>query len=175
LEQTESYTVRIEELKQRHQFLIKEIVILTKSNYHRTKKLVKEDQRVLVERFQLGDPEIPELTTIGSIISKDLQQEGLSRNAADVAVSRYVDPEYKRPYEKSGSRISEPEFEEMEESVFDHTEEMAERVLSDKQLDKLSEAERREVLEQEINTRKSRKTIDNDRIKHLQEYADKKE
>ncbi len=91
-------------------------------------------------------------------------------------------PEYVRKYElgeafrnsnQESSGLENQTFQEMKESVFDRTEEMAERALPDNQLLRLSPAEMEEVIRNEIDMRKSRKTNDNDRIKHLEELADK--
>jgi len=170
LEQTESQQTPLQE---RYTFLIKEIAIQNKSSYGRLNKNTKEAERIKVQQFQSGEWPGP-LENIGKTIITDLLNEGFRKTSVR-DVYRTIQPEHKRKWEShivEESELSESEFKEAEESVFDHTEEFAQRTLSDKQLDKLSTAERKEVLEQEIGSRKSRKTIDNDRIKHLQEYAD---
>ena len=169
MEQTES---EVSELQNAFNNLIKEYVICERSWYGRRAKLVREIEKNRIKSFECGEWAGP-LQDISQVVREALKQEGLEDYKIKEAI-KLLQPEHKRPYEKSGSTLSEPEFQDLEESVFDQTEEFADRTLSDGQLDKLSEAERREVLEQEINTRKSRKTIDNDRIKHLQDYAEKK-
>jgi len=165
VEQTES---QVSELQNQYNNLIKEYVICERSYYGRRAKLIRETERTLVKMFESGEWEGP-VTQISTKIRNDLKTEGCTesqlRNVAD-----YVQVEHRDPTKRHGS-MTESEFNEAEESVFDHAEEFAQHTLSDKQLDKLSAAERKEVLEQEIGSRKSRKTIDNDRIKHLQEYA----
>ena len=166
MEQTES---QVSELQERYTFLIKEIAIQDKSSYGRLKKNVTEAERTLLKMFEQGEWEGP-LENIGLKIKQDLLNEGYRKTQLH-HVYEIIQPEHKRKWEKSQSGLSDKEFNEDVESVFDQVEEFAERTLSDKQLDQLSVAERKEVLEQEIGSRKSRKTIDNDRIKHLQEYA----
>jgi len=167
VEQTES---QVSDLQNAYNNLIKEIVICERSYHGRITKVVREAERTLMKMFECGEWEGP-LTTISTKLKQDLKNEGFTIGQLD-NIHRIVQPEHRDPKFKS-SHLTASEFEEAEESVFDQVEEFAQRTLSDKQLDKLSVAERKEVLEQEIGSRKSRKTIDNDRIKHLQEYAAK--
>jgi len=158
-------------LREENTFLTKEIAIHIKSSKNKLGSLTRRKERNYVTRFQLGDYPGP-LANISSDIRKDLINEGIPKE--DLAnVSRFLQPEHRRKYEQSD--ISDSDFSELEESVFDQTEEMSQRNLSDPQLDKLSDAQVTEVLSQEVSQRKSRKTIDNDRIKHLQDYAQKRE
>src|SRR6185503_16246630 len=93
-------------------------------------------------------------------------------------ITKEYNPNYVRDYEygeafrNSNAEVSTLEnqsFEEMNNSVFDRTEQMAEKSLSDKQIEQLSPAEREEVIREEINQKKSIKTNYNDRIRHLEE------
>ncbi len=168
MEQLES---EVSELQNEFNNLVKEYVICERSHYGRAKKIVTSMEKNRVKAFEVGEWDGP-LQDISKYVRDALKKEGLTESQIHNAI-KYLQPEHKRPYEKGDSPISESEFEDDVESVFDKTEEFADRILSDKQLDKLGNAERKEVLEQEIGRRKSRKTIDNDRIKHLQEYAEK--
>ena len=168
MEQTES---EVSDLQNQYINLVKECVISSRSYHGRITKLVREAERTLVKMFESGEWEGPP-TQISTKLKQDLKNEGLTEGQLG-HIHRIVQPEHRDPSQRRDQLVTDSEFEELEESVFDQTEEFAERTLSDKQLDKLSSAERKEVLEQEIGSRKSRKTIDNDRIKHLQEYAEK--
>jgi len=176
VEQLES---EVSELQDKLNNLIKEYVICKRSWYGRRSKIVREIERTGVELYQQNKLILPDgktaesLEDISQVVREGLKHEGETEQGIKDAI-KLLQPEHKRAYEKGRSPLSDQEFEEDTESVFDQVEEFATRTLSDKQLDQLSPAERKEVLEQEIGTRKSRKTIDNDRIKHLQEYATKK-
>jgi len=165
VEQTESQQT---ELQERYMFLIKEIVIQDKSSYGRLKKNITEAERIKVQQFQTGEWGGP-LETIGLQIKTDLINEGYRPTQLRV-VYEIIQPEHKRKWESA-----DQDFDEMQESVFDQTEQYVLRTLSDPQLDKLSLAQCIEVLKEEIGQRKSRKTIDNDRIKHLLQYAEKRQ
>jgi len=176
LEQLES---EVSGLEERKTFLAKEIVITIRSQYGRLKKLTQEYQRVCIKLYQISQLFLPDgkpvetLRDMSKVVRYDLKNEGLNEKQIDNLIYRYIDPEHKRK-EESSMRIQDSEFEDLRESVFEQTEEMAHRSLSDKQLEQLSEAEFKEVVELEINDRKSRKTIDNDRIKHLYDEAQKR-
>ena len=158
---------QLTQLQERYIFLIKEIVIQDKSSYGRLKKNVKEAERIKVQQFQSGEWEGP-LERIGLQIKEDLLNEGYRSTQLRV-IYELIEQDHKRKWESGESADQH-----FDDSIFDQTEEWALKALSDPQLDKLSLAQVTEVLKHEIDMRKSRKTIDNDRIKHLLEYAKKR-
>lgn len=155
--------------------------LATKGKDAETRGAGTKKQGILAAAYALHETgEVPD-KYISTQIRQDLSKEphNWSKGQLDYVTELLKDEDFTNPNlsrvnPTNDNQITDEQFDELSNSVFDRTEELAEKELSIKQLDKLSDAEAEQVLKQDNSVRKARKTIDNDIIKRNQEYAQKR-